>query len=138
MRFRLFLGLTALALVALFGQSPANGPQFLVADIHSSPRAIPPVARGPFLAGNRYEVRCASMLDLIRIAYGVDAERIVGGPSWIEMDRFDIFAKTQGGSTDGSRRLMLRTLLAQRFHLAIHETTEPMAPGCLLTPGTAD
>ena len=81
---------------------------------------------GPFLAANRYELRSASMLDLIHLAYDVDAERIVGGPAWIEMDRFDIFAKTLNGPTPASRKLMLRALLTERFHLATNETTKPM------------
>jgi uncharacterized protein (TIGR03435 family) len=105
MRFFLFLGLAALTLAPLFGQSPANGPHFLGADIHTSPRAIAPVLHGPFFAANRYEIRSASMLDLIRLAYDVDAERIDGGPAWIEMDRFDIFAKIPSGSPPASRKI---------------------------------
>jgi hypothetical protein len=41
--FFLFLSRAALTLAPLFGQSPANGPQFLGADIRTSPRAIAPV-----------------------------------------------------------------------------------------------
>jgi uncharacterized protein (TIGR03435 family) len=126
MRFWLLLGFSTLALAPLFGQSRVNGPRFLGADIHTSPPAIAQVMHGPFLAANRYELRSASMLDLIHLAYDVDAERIVGGPAWIEMDRFDIFAKTLNGSTPASRKLMLRALLTERFHLATNETTKPM------------
>lgn len=33
------------------------------------------------------------MVDLIRVAYNVDAEKVFSGPSWLEMDRFDLTAK---------------------------------------------
>jgi len=46
----------------------------------------------PASRAERYEVRNATMVDLIRTAYGVDPERVVGGPTWLEFDRFDITA----------------------------------------------
>ena len=48
------------------------------------------------------------MLDLIRIAYNMDPEKIYGGPNWLEVDRFDVLAKTASPSTAESRRLMLQ------------------------------
>jgi uncharacterized protein (TIGR03435 family) len=67
------------------------------------------------------------MLDLIRTAYGLDPEKVVGGPNWLEMDRFDVFAKVPGGSTAESRRQMLQALLADRFGLATHPDSKPIA-----------
>jgi len=46
------------------------------------------------LRGGRYEVRGATMLDLIRIAYGVESDAVLGGPSWRDWDRFDVIAAT--------------------------------------------
>jgi uncharacterized protein (TIGR03435 family) len=67
------------------------------------------------------------MLDMIRMAYGVDPERVSGGPNWLEMDRFDVFAKTPEKSSAESRRLMLQSLLIERFKLATHNDSRPMA-----------
>jgi len=67
------------------------------------------------------------MLDMIRMAYGVDPETVSGGPNWLEMDRFDVFAKTPPKSNAESRKLMLQALLAERFNLKIHNDTKPMA-----------
>jgi hypothetical protein len=41
--------------------------------------------KGPFIRGNRYELLSAAMLDPIATAYGVDAGKVMGGPSWLEI-----------------------------------------------------
>src|SRR4051812_30005994 len=104
---------------AASAQSSETTPKFDVADIHASPRTSQPVVRGPFFSTGRYELRFATMLDLVRIAYGLDPEKVVGGPNWVELDRFDVFAKLPAGSTAESRRLMLQAMLADRFKLVV-------------------
>jgi uncharacterized protein (TIGR03435 family) len=47
----------------------------------------------------RYELRKATMLDLIKIDYGVDADTVFGGPSWLETDRFDVIAKAPSATS---------------------------------------
>lgn len=54
-------------------------------------------------------------------------------PSWVFMDRFDIQARALAGTTKDQMRLMMQSLLADRFRLAIHfETRE--APVFALVP----
>ena len=91
---------------------------------------------GPTLAGDRYQLRRATMLDLIRKAYNVDADKIFGGPSWIDYDRFEIAAKTKPGTSTAALRLMLQTLLVgdAGFHLVLRTETQPV-PGYLLKTG---
>src|SRR6266481_2368233 len=96
--------------VAAFSQSAETAAKFELADVHASPHTTQPQMRGPFYASGRYELRFATMLDLIRTAYGVDPEKISGGPSWLEMDRFDVFAKTPESSNNESRKRMLQAL----------------------------
>ncbi len=84
------------------------------------------------LGGSRYAVRRATMLDLIWLAYSVNADKVYGGPSWIGYDRFDLIAKTSQGTPPASLRLMLQNLLADRFHLVLKADTRPV-PGYLLT-----
>jgi uncharacterized protein (TIGR03435 family) len=117
---------TAFVCGSALGQS-AEKPQFEVADVHISPQTSQPFTRGPFYTSGRYELRFATMLDMIATAYAIDPERVSGGPNWLEMDRFDVFAKTPEKSTAESRKLMLQSLLAERFKLAIHNDTRPMA-----------
>src|SRR5664279_4267930 len=89
----------AILSIGAFGQTSEATAKFEVADIHTSPRSPQVVLQGPFFSTSRYEIRFATMLDLIRMAYDVDPEKVSGGPSWLEMDRFDVFAKTPTTST---------------------------------------
>jgi uncharacterized protein (TIGR03435 family) len=127
MRVCLCLCLVALLSAAAFSQSTETAPEFEVADVHNSPRTDDPIVRGPFYTGVRYELRFATMLDLIRIAYHMDPEKVFGGPSWLELDRYDVFAKVRAASTAESRRTMLRNLLADRFKLVVHNDSRPIA-----------
>jgi len=63
---------------------------------------------------------------LIRQAYRVPEARIVGGPSWLDTDRFDIVATAQSGTSGDAVREMLRALLNERFGLALHMETREM------------
>jgi len=122
---KLIVALLAI-LPALALDDSADNRKFEVADVHNSPRTTQPVVRGPFFSTSRYELRFATMLDLIRIAYNVDPEKVTGGPNWLEMDRFDVFAKTASASNAETRRVMLQALLAERFGLKTHEGSQPM------------
>jgi uncharacterized protein (TIGR03435 family) len=126
------LNLLGLVSVAAFSQSAETAAKFELADVHASPHTTQPLVRGPFYTSGRYELRFATMLDLIRIAYGVDPEKVSGGPSWLEMDRFDVFAKAPESSNNEFRKRMLQALLAERFKLVTHNDSKPM-PAYALT-----
>jgi uncharacterized protein (TIGR03435 family) len=126
--------LTILALAALTAraQSPAPTPRFDVADVHPSAHSSNPYMRGPFIGGVRYEIRSASMLDLIQAAYDFAPDKILGGPNWLESDRFDIDAKAARGTDAETMKAMLRSLLTERFSLAFHKDTRPQPAYVLL------
>lgn len=90
-------------------------------------------ASGGVLRGDRFDLRKATMLDLIRIAWKIAPETIVGGPNWLEFDRFDIAAKAPAQTSPETVRQMLQTLLAERFHLVVHRDTRPMPAYVLST-----
>ena len=56
-------------------------------------------------------------------AYAVGPTQIVGGPGWLESDRFDIAAKAEEPVGDRILMAMLQGLLAERFKLALHRET---------------
>ncbi len=119
-----------------FGQSPEARSAFEAADVHVSPKDTNPfpfVRTGPVRAG-RYEVKFGTMVDLIRIAYGFDPDKILGGPSWLEMDRFDVIGKVPADSTPDSQKLMLQSVLEDRFKLVVHKDTRAL-PTYALTVG---
>lgn len=110
-----------------FSQSPDPLPKFEIADVHLSAKIVNPFVRTGPARGGRYEVRYATMVDLIRIAYEFSPDKVLGGPSWLEMDRFDVIAKVPADSTPEIIKLMLRTLLEDRFKLVVRKETKPLS-----------
>ncbi|HVW07411.1 MAG TPA: TIGR03435 family protein [Bryobacteraceae bacterium] len=123
------LAAAALGAACLFAQ------KFEFADVKASPK-MPgqQFARGSTVRNGRFEMTNASMVDLIRLAYGMDPDRITGGPSWVEMDRFDVVAKVPDGADREAQSAMMKALLADRFRLVVHEDKTPM-PGYALRAG---
>ncbi len=119
---------------AAFGQSAETPAAFEAADIHASAHVRYPYMRGPLHHGDRYELRDANMVDLIAAAYGVKNEKVVGGPSWLELDRFDVIAKAPADATPETLKPLLQALLADRFKLVVHKDTKPI-PAYALTAG---
>jgi uncharacterized protein (TIGR03435 family) len=72
--------------------------------------------------------------ELITFAYQIQSFQLEGGPNWITSDRFDILGKPErpvpgtGAFFNGQEplRLMMRTLLAERFKLAMHKQTKEL------------
>jgi uncharacterized protein (TIGR03435 family) len=127
------LSLAALLAAASFAQSTSTPPTFEIADVHTSPRSTSFAMRSVVRDG-RYELRNATMVDLIRTAYTVDADKVLGGPTWLEFDRFDVIAKVPSKTSQETLKIMLQALLADRFKLAVHNDTKAM-PGFVLTLG---
>ena len=120
----------ALAAVALAQQAvvPAatGGLTFEVATIKPTARTDGSWRLQP--TPNGYTGMDVSLLSLIGEAYGLYVPKfIVGGPDWIDRDKFDLEAKfnaaevSGGKNLDRSQRLgMLQALLADRFQLRFH------------------
>ncbi len=64
---------------------------------------------------------------LIRQAYGIrqDSE-LIGGPAWLDTDRFDIVGKTARPESPAVRWAMVQTLLADRFKLTTHKESRDL------------
>jgi len=115
---------------ALFARAVFAQPS---ADIHPSPPNTILEMRSRFAHG-RYELRNATLVDLIRTAWSVDADRVVGGPDWLDTDRFDVIVTAPAGSTPETLKMMLRNLLVDRFHLVARKDTRSL-PAYVLTAG---
>jgi uncharacterized protein (TIGR03435 family) len=134
------IGLVILFSGALLGQvgSTANdtsAPAFDAADVHASPKVRQPNTAFGGLRGTRFLVRQATMVDLINYAYGIDNNKILAGPTWLDMRRFDVSARAPSGSTPEQAKLMLQRLLAERFSLKIHQDSKEL-PGVILSAGS--
>ena len=123
-------GLAAVFSGALLAQP--GGVSFGIADVHARPPNSILAMRSGFSRG-RYELRNATMVDLIRTAWGVDADNVAGGPDWLEMDRFDVIATAPAGTSRVTLNTMLRGLLDDRFKLVAHKDTKPLPAYALST-----
>jgi uncharacterized protein (TIGR03435 family) len=70
-------------------------------------------------AGDTYRATGASILTLIPTVYQIRRDQLVGGPGWLETDRFDITAKAAAELTLDRWRSLVRTLLEERFGLVL-------------------
>ena len=119
-----------LFVLTVFGQTPA----FLAADVRVNPNTVNNTVRFPTGRGEVFEARNISMADLISYAFDSNAAKVLGGPSWLEMDRFDIVAKMQPQTAVDQQRKMLRSLLAERFSLVAKEEMRPLPNYALTAP----
>ena len=113
--------------VALIGQQSARQPGFDVVSIKpSQPGAA---NRLPRISPGRVELFNTTLKSLIGMAYSrfpFDSREIVGGPPWIDSERFDIVAtmerppQVEGTAMLGELSVMLRTVVEQRFGVKTH------------------
>jgi uncharacterized protein (TIGR03435 family) len=70
-----------------------------------------------------------NLSDLIKFAYSVHPKQIIGAPSWIDSEKFDVSAKpdTPGMPSVDQMRAMLQRLLADRFSLAFHKDKKELS-----------
>jgi uncharacterized protein (TIGR03435 family) len=79
----------------------------------------------------RFIVTNATLKMMVGFAYDVRDHQISGGPKWLDSDRFSIEAKPNsatpipaGPEGMGQTRLLLQSLLADRFKLTLHRETK--------------
>jgi uncharacterized protein (TIGR03435 family) len=114
-------GVTVLFADAIHAQTQsAARPQFEVASVQPvdsdrrDEHAIEPSPGG-------LRMRSLNVIGLVMWAYQMEAaNQIRGGPDWVRTKDFDIAAKAAGPVSTGQLRLMLQSLLADRFKLALH------------------
>jgi uncharacterized protein (TIGR03435 family) len=75
-----------------------------------------------FPPGGRFSATNVTLREMIAAVYGPEFHgegRIVGGPDWINTERFDVEAKAQDDPGPGQHHLMVRRLLADYFKLKL-------------------
>jgi uncharacterized protein (TIGR03435 family) len=82
--------------------------------------------RNTILPGGRYSATNVPVRMMMRSAFGVQDFQIVGGPSWINTDGYDVVAKAATDAAPPQLFAMVRQLLEDRFHLATRRETREM------------
>ena len=134
MRLAVAILLATSAIATLVGaQAPAS---FEAASVKQNTsgdwrKSIGPAPGGRFVAINN------TLRDLLPFAFAVPQQmaaiRIVGGPQWIDEDRYDVTAKVDGAWSLPQMSNMLRALLADRFKLVAHRETRELPTYALVT-----
>jgi uncharacterized protein (TIGR03435 family) len=126
------IALTFLALAAIdsaFSQTP---PSFEVASVKPSEnlttgRTGPTrIHGGPGSSDPGLAVfENADLFGLVTMAYGVKRYQL-SAPDWVSTTKFNISARVPQGTTTDQYRLMLQSLLAERFKLTVHHEQKEM------------
>jgi len=117
-------------------QAPSGAPQFDVVSIHAVPPDSPPMLREwnftPVLPGGQYSDPRTTLFSMIAFAYEVKnpSTQLVGLPDWAKNTGYVVAAKPAPGfpalppaENREQVRLMMRAMLADRFHLQLHTET---------------
>lgn len=96
-------------------------PVFEVASVKPTADPSAPM-RGMRLQGRQFTVTNLSVHDLMIFAWGIHPRQLIGGPDWIDKDRFDVLAKpdVEGQPSIRQARELFQKLLADRFALKFH------------------
>jgi uncharacterized protein (TIGR03435 family) len=109
-----------LVLTVIVGLPPASPtPRFDVASV--KPNASGEIRQSSQIGKSSLTLTNMRVRAMLVLAFGImQPERIFDLPSWTERERFDVAAKAPPNTPDDQLRLMLRTLLAERFRLIVH------------------
>jgi uncharacterized protein (TIGR03435 family) len=134
--------LLAVSLYRGHGQDLAKAPAFEVASITPCKPGTPgpPMEHAGMVQftypGGRFRASATTLTFLLEWAYNIQPSQHSDGPSWMGTDRYDVVAKAEGNASDDQMRLMLQTLLADRFKLRLHHEKK-VVPVYVLSVGKA-
>jgi uncharacterized protein (TIGR03435 family) len=124
-------GLVFLAVAVASGETLAT---FEVASVKRVRDYSPVATMNGDISHGRLTLNNAHIKQMIAVAYEIQSVRIEGGPGWIGTDQFQIAAKAEDPeTTDKQVRVMLQSLLADRFQLRIHRETKSLPSYTLRT-----
>jgi len=123
--FRVHLPLTAVVVFGVACGLLAQTPQFDVVSIKpnstgSSSSSMNSRTGGLFVATN------VTVRSLITTAYDLRPSQVVGGPSWLDAERFDVNARAAASVPDSAFPTMIQAMLVDRFQLGVHRETREL------------
>ena len=123
----------ALAAVTLLAQTPGI-PSFEVASVKPNRTAAPATTLFPLgpgdafeKTGGRFRATNQPLIAYIRFAYRLGPSDLLDLPRWVYNERFDIETRANGEPTKDQLRVMMRSLLKDRFKLAVHTEQQTQA-----------
>ena len=122
----------ACAGVAAQAPVPAGQRSFEVASVKPRDPANP---RSMMVAdpSGRFTAMNIPVVMLIRTAYGLQNDQVIGGPDWMRSEGFNITAKAPDGTPVTAMGPLLESLLAERFQLTFHREKRELPAFALVT-----
>jgi uncharacterized protein (TIGR03435 family) len=79
--------------------------------------------------GRQFSTRNMTVKDIITYAYGLHPRQIIGGPAWLESEKYDLLAQPDGEGQPNEQqwKTMIQKLLADRFKLTFHRDKEELS-----------
>jgi uncharacterized protein (TIGR03435 family) len=119
---RVWAGLAFLAVAVMYGETR---PAFEVASVKRVRDYSPIATMNGDISHGRLTLNNAHIKQMIAVAYEIQSVKIEGGPGWINSDQFQIDARAEDPETTEKQvRVMLQSLLEERFQLRIHRETK--------------
>jgi uncharacterized protein (TIGR03435 family) len=119
---RVWAGLAFLAVAVTYGETR---PAFEVASVKRVRDYSPVATMNGDISHGRLTLNNAHIKQMIAVAYEIQSVKIEGGPGWIDSDQFQIDARAEDPETTEKQvRVMLQSLLEERFQLRIHRETK--------------
>ena len=115
----------ALLMAIQAGIDPPH-PEFDAASLKPNASGAPGYSIGT-LPGGGLRARNIHLKRLIAVAYAVTDFQIFGNVPWLESERYDLEAKAPGPADLPQLRLMLQSLLLDRFQLKIHREPKELS-----------
>ena len=97
----------------------ATGPAFDVTSVKPNNSGEGRITMLP-APGGGWKATNVTLGMLVRIAFQLQDNQIVGGPKWLFSDRFDVLGSGNAPGREGAMLQKLQTLLADRFSLTTH------------------
>jgi uncharacterized protein (TIGR03435 family) len=114
-----------------FANAQPARPEFEVASLKPNSSGAPGFGI-TVVPGGGLRARNIHLKRLIAVAYNVTDNQIFGNISWLESQRYDLDAKAEGPAALPQIRLMLQSMLADRFKLKVHTEPREMSTYSLL------
>ena len=121
------------AFVVALGLCPVDARQKPVFEVISVKRQLEAVSFGNMASagprvrpGGVFSASHATVTALILFAYDLKPFQISGAPDWAQRELFDVSARAGGDASTAQVKLMVRSLLEDRFSLVVHTERREM------------
>lgn len=123
--------LTIVAFFCLISLSSAQSPKFEVASVKRqlAPATLASMVQAGLpriLPGGTFRATHVTVEGLLTFAHDLKRFQLVGGPDWVRSQLFSVEGRAGGDASQARIKLMIHSLLQERFSLASHEENRIM------------